>query len=162
MEQLDNIIYSSIEKIRSCKKQPNEDTLFNNIKNELPEITIDQLKDRLNSLLQNEKLLNKPHGGKNSFYNIVNDQNICNETPLPSSRLIETPHPPSHPPETPVRKTRIQNQSIQTTTLKVCDETDILTNPKEYVKHDTFKTFYDTFLEFRHAVDSKFEMMESF
>ena len=25
------------------------------------------------------------------------------------------------------------------------------------MKHDTFKTFYDTFLEFRHAVDSKFE-----
>ena len=73
MEQLDDIIYSSTEKIRSCKKQPNENTLFNIIKTELPEITIEQLKDWLTFLLQKEKLLNKPHGGHNSYYNIKND-----------------------------------------------------------------------------------------
>ena len=59
---------------------------------------MDKLKERLNHLLQKEKILNKPHKGKNSYYNI---KEVCPETPHPPSHSPETPHPSSHPPETP-------------------------------------------------------------
>lgn len=148
MEQLDEIIINSIETLRNNKKQPNEEAIRNVIKKELTEVTSEQLKERLNLLLQEEKILNKPHGGNNSYYIIKNDNNVCPDTPCPSSQLLETPHPPSHPPKTPVRKARKSSQ---------CNDTNISAKLKDYVKNDTFDTFYEMFLEFRYSVDSKFE-----
>ena len=166
MEQLEEIIIKSIETLRSSKKQPNEEAIHNVIKKDLPEVSMDKLKERLNHLLQKEKILNKPHKGKNSYYNI---KEICPETPHPPSHSPETPHlsfhppetphppshppeiphPPSHPPETPVRKAKISNQSN--------DKIDMSAKLKEYVKTDTFETFFEMFLEFRYTVDTKFE-----
>ena len=166
MEQLEEIIIKSIETLRSSKKQPNEEAIHNVIKKDLPEVSMDKLKERLNHLLQKEKIFNKPHKGKNSYYNI---KEVCPETPHPpshspetphpSSHPQETPHPPSHPPEiphppshpaeTPVRKAKISNQSN--------DKIDMSAKLKEYVKTDTFETFFEMFLEFRYSVDTKFE-----
>ena len=190
MEQLEEIIIKSIETLRSSKKQPNEEAIHNVIKKDLPEVSMDKLKERLNHLLQKEKILNKPHKGKNSYYNI---KEVCPETPHPPSDSPETPHPsshppetphppshppshspetphpsshppetqhppshppeiphpPSHPPETPVRKAKISNQSN--------DKIDMSAKLKEYVKTDTFETFFEMFLEFRYTVDTKFE-----
>ena len=166
MEQLEEIIIKSIETLRSSKKQPNEEAIHNVIKKDLPEVSMDKLKERLNHLLQKEKILNKPHKGKNSYYNI---KEVCPETPHPPSHSPETPHPsshppetphppsyppeiphpPSHPPETPVRKAKISNQSN--------DKIDMSAKLKEYVKTDTFETFFEMFLEFRYTVDTKFE-----
>ena len=70
MEQLEEIIIKSIETLRSSKKQPNEEAIHNVIKKDLPEVSMDKLKERLNHLLQKEKILNKPHKGKNPYYNI--------------------------------------------------------------------------------------------
>ena len=122
------------------------------LKKDLPEVSMDKLKERLNHLLQKEKILNKPHKGKNSYYNI---KEVCPETPHPpshspetphpSSHPQETPHPPSHPPEiphpsshppeTPVRKAKISNQSN--------DKIDMSAKLKEYVKTDAFETFFE-------------------
>ena len=166
MEQLEESIIKSIETLRSSKKQPNEEAIHNVIKKDLPEVSMDKLKERLNHLLQKEKILNKPHKGKNSYYNI---KEVCPETPHPPSHSPETPHPsshppeaphpsshppeiphpPSHPPETPVRKAKISNQSN--------DKIDMSAKLKEYVKTDTFETFFEMFLEFRYTVDTKFE-----
>ena len=146
MEQLEGIIIKSIETLRSSKKKPNEEAIHNVIKKYLPEVSMDKLKERLNHLLQKEKILNKPHKGKNSYYNI---KEVCPETPHPPSHPPEVPHPPSHPPETPVRKEKISNQSN--------DKIDMSAKLKEYVKTDTFETFFEMFLEFRYSVNTKFE-----
>ena len=166
MEQLEEIIIKSIKTLRSSKKQPNEEAIHKVIKKDLPEVSMDKLKERLNHLLQKEKILNKPHKGKSSYYNI---KEVCPETPHPPSHSPETPHPSSHPPETPhppshppeiphppshppetlVRKAKISNQSN--------DKTDMSAKLKEYVKTDTFETFFEMFLEFRYSVDTKFE-----
>ena len=61
MEQLEEIIIKSVETLRSSKKQPNEEAIHNVIKKDLPEVSMDKLKERLNHLLQKEKILNKPH-----------------------------------------------------------------------------------------------------
>ena len=65
MEQLENDICNIIESLRNNKKQPNEDSIYNAIIKDKPSITTEQLKEQLTILLQKEKVLNKPHGGKN-------------------------------------------------------------------------------------------------
>ena len=114
MEQLEEIIIKSIETLRSSKKQPNEEVIHNVIKKDLPEVSMDKLKERLNHLLQKEKILNKPHKGKNSYYNI---KEVCPETPHPPSHSPETPHPSSHPPETshPPSSTRNTTSTFSST-----------------------------------------------
>ena len=159
MEQLEDIIIKSIETLRISKKQPNEETIHSIVKKEFPELTVEQLKEQLNKLLQEEKILNKPHGGKNSYYIItnVNDKNVLPETPRPTCHSLKTPRPLSHPPETPVRKARISSQPNEKIDELENDKIDMTENFKEYVKNDTFETFYKLFLEFRNSVDSKFE-----
>lgn len=152
MESLENIICNTIETLRSNKKQPNEDSIHNAIIKEKPSITIEQLKEQLTILLQKEKLLNKPHGGKNSYYIIRDDNNLCSETP----------HPPLHPPETPVRKARIHSASKQTPNVPYYEkDMDISKKLKQYVKQEQFETFFEMFLEFRNAVDDKLENLEN-
>ena len=47
MEQLDKLIFITIESLRNNKKQPNEDTIYTIISKELSSITKEQLKERL-------------------------------------------------------------------------------------------------------------------
>ena len=133
MEQLDTLIFNAIESLRTNKKQPNEDTLFTTISKELTLLTKEQLNERLNNLLDNNKLSNKPHGGKNSYYKLDKDSTMPPETPLLRKELL-----------TPIVKSKNPDHNISE-------------KLKEYVKMETFETFYETFLEFRYFVDAKFE-----
>ena len=150
MEQLENDICNIIESLRNNKKQPNEDSIYNAIIKDKPSITTEQLKEQLTILLQNEKLLNKPHGGKNSYYVIKEDTVLCSETP----------HPPLHPQETPVRKTRTQNTNKETPNINVPNENDLSKNLKQYVKREQFEIFFKMFSEFRNAVDEKLNIYD--
>ena len=70
MEQLDEIIFSAIESLRSNHKQLNEDT----------RVTMEKLKDRLTILLGKEKLLNEPHGGNNPYFEIQKNDDLSLQT----------------------------------------------------------------------------------
>ena len=68
MEQLDNLIYDTISTLRSNKKQPNENAIYFLISSKLESLSKDQLEERLSYLANEEKLKNKPHNGKSSYY----------------------------------------------------------------------------------------------
>ena len=70
MEQLDEIIFSAIESLRCNHKQLNEDT----------RVTMEKLKDRLTILLGKEKVLNEPHGGNNSYFEIQKNDDLSLQT----------------------------------------------------------------------------------
>ena len=78
-----------------------------------------QLKEILNVLLDEEKLLNKPHGGKNSYWKMQNNHNSSTQTPLSWAIMSKN-----------------QNINIQT---------NIKEKLKGYVKINTFYTFYESF-----------------
>ena len=68
MEQLDNLIYDSIITLRSNKKQPNKNVTYSLISPKLESLSKDKLEERLNCLINEEKLQNKPHNRKSSYY----------------------------------------------------------------------------------------------
>ena len=70
MEQLDEIIFIAIESLRNNQKQSNEDK----------PATMEKLKERLTILLGKEKLLNKPHGGNNSYLEMQKTNNWSPQT----------------------------------------------------------------------------------
>ena len=76
MEQLDNLICDTISTLRSNKKQPNENAIYSLISSKLESHSKDQLKEQLNCLVNEEKLKNKPHNGKNSYYLETNRANL--------------------------------------------------------------------------------------
>ena len=87
MEQLDNL--------RSNKNHPNENVIYSVISYKLESLSKDQLEERLNCLVNEEKLKNKPHNGKSSYYLETNRTNFFSS--------IETPiqhGPPTTPTET--------------------------------------------------------------
>ena len=93
--------------------------LLNLSKVQLPSVTMVQLKEQLPVLLEKEKLLNKFHWGKNSYYK------------------MQTPLTPTHLPKI---ATINKNQNINT-------ETNISKKLTGCVKRDTFDTFYEFVLE---------------
>ena len=70
MEQLEEVIFNAIESLRNNQKQSNEDT----------PATMEKLKERLNTLLGKEKLLNKPHRGNNSYLEMQKNNNWSPQT----------------------------------------------------------------------------------
>ena len=70
MEQLNEIIFSAIESLRNNHKQLNEDT----------RVTMEKLKERLPILLGKEKLLNEPHGGNNSYFEMQKNDDFSIQT----------------------------------------------------------------------------------
>ena len=52
---------------------------------------MEQLKERLAVLLGKQKVLNKPHGGKNSYFKMEKNDNSSPQTPLPPTQLPITP-----------------------------------------------------------------------
>ena len=76
MEQLDNLIYDTISKLRSNKKQPNENAIYSLISSKLGSISKDQLEERLNCPVNEQKLKSKPHNGKGSYYLEKNRTNL--------------------------------------------------------------------------------------
>ena len=91
MEQLDKFIFNAIQSLRHKKRQPNEDTIYATINKNLTSVTMEILKERLTILLGKEKLLNKPQGGKNSYFKIQNHDNLSPQTPFLPIQLPKTP-----------------------------------------------------------------------
>ena len=84
MEQLGSLIYDTISTLRSNKKQPNENAIYSLISSKLESLSKDQLEERLSYLVNEEKLKNKPHNGKSSYYLETNRTNFFSsiETPI--------------------------------------------------------------------------------
>ena len=75
MKELDSYIFEAIHQLRSSKKQPNENTIFNLLLEKLEAIAInkEQLTERLNYLVEIVVPQNKPQIDVNSFY-ITNNE----------------------------------------------------------------------------------------
>ena len=76
MKQLDNLIYDAISTLRSSKKQPNENAIYSPISSNLELLSKEHLEELLKCLVNEEKLQNKPHSGKNSYYMGTNRANL--------------------------------------------------------------------------------------
>ena len=83
MKELDSYISEAINQLRSSKKQPNENAIFNLLleKLELKTTNKEQLTERLNYLVEIKVLQNKPRNAVNSFY-IINNESESSELPL--------------------------------------------------------------------------------
>ena len=70
--------------LRSNKKQLNENTIYSLISSKSESLSKDQLEERLNFLVIEEKLKNKPNNGKNSYYVETNRSILFSsiETPI--------------------------------------------------------------------------------
>ena len=91
MEELDDYISEAINQLRSSKKQPNENAVYNLLSEKLQAIAIneEQLTERLNYLLEIKVLPNKPRNDVSSFY-IINNESEKSESPL----IQTSPHTP--------------------------------------------------------------------
>ena len=90
-EELDSYISEAINQLRSSKKQPNENVIFNLLSGKLKAIAInkEQLNEILNYLVAVNVLQSKPRNGLNSFY-IINNQSESSKPSLTRS-FPETP-----------------------------------------------------------------------
>ena len=70
MEQLDETIFNATESLRINQKKLKEDR----------PVTVEKLKEQLTILLGKEKLLNKPGRGKNSYFEILKNDNLSPQT----------------------------------------------------------------------------------
>ena len=83
MKELDSYISEAINQLRSSKKQPNKNAIFNLLleKLELKTTNKEQLTERLNYLVEIKVLQNKPRNAVNSFC-IINNESESSELPL--------------------------------------------------------------------------------
>ena len=96
MEQLDSHIFNAITKLRNNKKQPNENSIYNYILKTVESLTTEQLENRLRDLIKANKLENKPHSGRNSYFIVENEgSTFPKETSLPSDIFPEEAPIPS-------------------------------------------------------------------
>ena len=70
IQRLDETIFNAIESLRNNQKQLNENT----------PVTMEKIKERLTILLSKEKLLNKSHGGNNSYFVMQKNTNLSPQT----------------------------------------------------------------------------------
>ena len=91
MEYLDDAIIESIKIIRKNKRQPNESLLFATLLKTIETLEMDELEQRLDTLVQNRVLNNKPYRGSNSYYvngQVQEDDHVTNETENHTSSFI--------------------------------------------------------------------------
>ena len=81
MKELDSYIFEAINQLRSSKKQPNENTIFNLVLEKLETIAINKLWNININLVEIKVLQNKPRNSVNSFY-ITNIESASSESPL--------------------------------------------------------------------------------
>ena len=83
IKELDSYIIEAINQLRSSKKQPNENTIFNLLLEKLKAIAInkEQLTERSNYIVEIKVVQNKPGNGVNSLY-ITNNEKESSESPL--------------------------------------------------------------------------------
>ena len=82
MVELNNYISEAINQLRSSRKQPSENAIYNLLSDKLEEIAIskEQLTESLNYLAEINVLQNKPRNDVNSFY-IINNASESIESP---------------------------------------------------------------------------------
>ena len=68
------MIFDVIIKLRNNKKQPNENNIHTLISKDCKLLSKKQLDERLLTLTKENKIINRPSAGKNSYF-IVNDDN---------------------------------------------------------------------------------------
>ena len=103
MEQLDSHMFNAVTKLRNNKKQPTENSIYNYILKTVESLTAEQLENRLRDLIKANKLENKPHRGRNSYFIVesegsnfpketspLSDIIFPEETLIPSPVLIDT------------------------------------------------------------------------
>ena len=102
MKQLDSHIFNAITKLRNNKKQPNENSIYNYILKTVESLTTEQLENRIRDLIKSNKLENKPHSGRNSYFIVENEgSTFLKETsppPPPHQILFFLKKHPSHHP----------------------------------------------------------------
>ena len=82
MVELNSYISEAINQLRSSRKQPSENAIYNLLSGKLEEIAIskEQLTESLNYLAEINVLQNKPRNDVNSFY-IINNASESTESP---------------------------------------------------------------------------------
>ena len=70
MEKLDSSIIEAITKLTNNKKQPNENNIYTLISKDAKSLAKKDLEERLMTLTKDNKIINKPYGGKNSYFTI--------------------------------------------------------------------------------------------
>ena len=70
MEKLDGSIIEAIIKLRNNKNQPNENNIYTLILKDAKSLAKKDLEERLMTLTNENKVKNKPYGGKNSYFTI--------------------------------------------------------------------------------------------
>ena len=74
MEQLDTLIFDAIIKLRrNNKKQPNENSIHILISKDCKSLSKKQLEERLLTLTKENKIINRPSAGKNSYFTVSDD-----------------------------------------------------------------------------------------
>ena len=73
MEQLDILIFDAIIKLRNNKKQLNENSIHTLISKDRKSLSKRQLEERLLTLTKENKIINRPSAGKNSFFTVTYD-----------------------------------------------------------------------------------------
>ena len=73
-EQIDILIFDAIIKLRSNKKQPNENSIHTLISKDCTSLSKKQLDERLLRVTKENKIINRPSAGENSYFT-VNDDN---------------------------------------------------------------------------------------
>ena len=72
MEQLDTLIFDAIIKLRNNKK-PNENSIHTLISKDCKSLSKKQLEERLLTLSKENKIINRPSAGKNSYFTVSDD-----------------------------------------------------------------------------------------
>ena len=73
MEQIDTLIFDAIIKLRNNTKQPNESSIHTLISEDCKSLSKKQLEERLLTLTKENKIINRPSAGKNSFFTVIDD-----------------------------------------------------------------------------------------
>ena len=73
MEQIDTLIFDAIIKLRNNKKQPNENSIHTLISKDCKSLSKKQLEERLLTLTKENKIINRPSAGKNSYFTVSDD-----------------------------------------------------------------------------------------
>ena len=73
MEQLDTLIFDAIIKLRNNKKQPNKNSIHALISKVCKSLSKKQLEERLLTVTKENKIINRPSAGKNSYFTVSDD-----------------------------------------------------------------------------------------
>ena len=73
MEWLDTSIFDAMIKLRTIKKQPNENSIFTLISKDWKSLSKQQLEKRLLTPTKENRIIDRPSAGKNSYFTVSYD-----------------------------------------------------------------------------------------